>query len=133
MTDPRPVANALSSPALAHLGAVSKAYAELADDYKGLAHKAAEAEAAYKNERAKLVLKVRASGEVKSQAEADAHADGNERICELLTKRLLTRAAADSAKEKLRSLAAQNENGRTFAATEREIDRLHAQGRGGAA
>lgn len=133
MSDARDVARRLGSFALTHLAELDQQYATAAADFKPMALEAAQAEAEHKNRRAQLVLKLRDSGEVRSQAEADARADGDPEICGLLTARLCSRAIADSHLQYLRSLERRNGNGQTYASTEREIDRMHASGHGGAA
>lgn len=127
MSDAREVARRLGSYALNHLAALDQQYAEAAEAYKDIATAAAQAEAAHKNERAQLRLQLLDSGTVRSQAEADARADGDPHICDLFSARVNTRAVADSHEAYLRSLERRNANGQTYASTEREIDRQHAQ------
>lgn len=131
MSDERRVARALGG-ALGHLGDVSHEYAQWADSCKEVLTAAARAEAQYRSRKAQLKLKFRAEG-AKSDAEAETKADADEEIADLLMDRLITRAEADSHLEKLRQLRSRNENGRTYASTERELDKMHAQGRAGAA
>lgn len=132
MSDEREVARALGG-ALKHLGDVSHEYAEWADEAKRVLVAAAQAEAEYRSKKAQTKLSFRARGEAKSDAEAETKADAEPDIADLLMARLVTRAEADAHLEKLRQLRSRNENGRTYASTERELDKMHAQGRAGAA
>lgn len=133
MSDPRPVARGFNSTALAHLGDVSVEYQRWADKAREVLVNAAQAEAEYRSEKAKKKLWFRDQGGAKSDAEAETRADADDHIADLLQRRLVARAVADAHLEKLRQLRSQNENGRTYASTERELDKLHAQGRAGAA
>lgn len=119
--------------ALDRLGAVSRAYELAADEYRQVAVNAAEAEAAHRSEKAKAVLRFRALDDVRSHAEAEARADGDDRIAGLYRDRLVTAALADSHKAKLQQLREQVATGRTRVTSEREVDRLHAHGMSGAA
>ena len=127
MSDERRVARALGG-ALMHLGEVSHEYADWADRAKDVLTAAAKAEAEYRSKKAQAKLRFRAEG-AKSDAEAETRADAEPDIADLLMERLVTRAIADAHLEKLRQLRSRNENGRTYASTEREMDKLHSQGR----
>lgn len=116
---------------LDHLGAVSRDYQERADAYRGIATDAARSEAAHKTARAKAILLAKAGAERMSQAEAETRVDADDTIAELLQDRLIKAALLDAAREKLRQLKEQIAYGRTYVATEREIDRMHAAGYGG--
>ena len=131
MSDERIVARNLGG-ALAHLGEVSHEYQQWADQARDVLTAAARAEAEYRSEKAKAKLRFRRDG-AKSDAEAETRADADDKIADLLMQRLVTRAEADAHLEKLRQLRSRNENGRTYASTEREMDKLHSQGRAGAA
>lgn len=119
--------------ALGRLGDVSRAYELAADEYRGIAQRAAEAEAAHKAARAKAILRYKAAGERVSHAEAETRAEAEDEIAELFRDRLITAALADSAREKLRQLREQVATGRTAVASERAVDSFHAQGITGAA
>jgi hypothetical protein len=131
MSDERLVAGQLGG-ALKHLGAVSHEYEQWADKAKEVLTAAARAEAEYRSKKAQAKLRFRAEG-AKSDAEAETKADAAEDIAKLLMDRLVTRAVADAHLEKLRQLRSRNENGRTYASTERTLDQLHSFGRTGAA
>lgn len=118
---------------LDRLGAVSLEYQTKADEYREIAQAAARAEAEHKTARAKAVLRFKAAAERMSMAEAECRAEADDDVAELYLRRLTTAARADSHREKLRQLKEQIAYGRTYVATEREIDRMHADGRGGAA
>lgn len=118
---------------LDHLSAVSLEYQRWADDYRDVATAAARAKAVYTTQRAKAVLRLKAGAERMSVAEAETRADADDEIAELNQTRLVSEAVADAHREKLRQLRERIATGRTYAATEREIDRMHAAGHGGAA
>ena len=90
---------------------------------------AATAEAAYKTERAKAVLRARV--DAKSMSEAETVADADDRVSELLMARLTTAALADSQKELIRSLRAHMDAEQTNRADQRAADMAHARGLGG--
>lgn len=120
--------------ALRRLGEVSRAYELAADQYRDIAIKAAEAEAAHKVARAKAILQYKASETERiSHAEAETRAEADDRIAGLYLERVITAAKADAHREKLRQLREQVATGRTAVASEREIDRIHADGLSGAA
>lgn len=119
--------------AIEHLGEVSREYQLKADEFKSVATKAAEAEAAHKSRRAQRALEFKDSGECRSMTEAEARADADGEIAGLLRERLIAAAIADSHKQKLLQLKEQNANGRSVVASERETDRMHAGGYGGGA
>lgn len=119
--------------ALKHLGEVSHEYQTWADSAKDVLTKAARAEAEYRSKKAQKKLDLRVKLAAKSDAEAEMMADADPVIADLLMQRLVTRAEADAHLEKLRQLRSRNENGRTYASTEREMDKMHGQGRAGAA
>lgn len=131
-SDERVVARGMGG-ALTHLGNVGHEYSEWADGARDVLTAAARAEAEYRSKKAQLKLSFRGRGEAKSDAEAETKADADPEIADLLMARLVTRAQADAHLEKLRQLRSRNENGRTYASTERTLDQLHAQGRAGAA
>lgn len=123
----------MSASALGRLGAVSRAYEIAADEYRGIAQDAAEAEAAHKAARAKAILRFKAAGEKVSHVDAETRAEAQDEIADLYRQRLISAALQDSAREKLRQLREQVATGRTAVASERTADSFHAQGLSGAA
>lgn len=119
--------------ALERLGAVSRSYELAVNEYGPLAVTAAKAEAAYRVAKAKAVLAAKAGPERTSVAEAEARADADDNIANLLQERLIAAALADAHKAKLAQLREQVATGRTLAASERAVDVIHAQGTSGAA
>lgn len=119
--------------ALARLGSVSRTYEQAVAEYGPLAVEAAKAEAAYRAAKAKAVLRAKAGPDRVSVAEAEARADADDEIADLYQRRLVTAALADAHRERLRQLREQVATGRTAVASEREADRLHADGVTGAA
>jgi hypothetical protein len=120
--------------ALDRLGEVSRAYELAADEYRGIAIVAAEAEAAHKAARAKAILREKAREDARmSHAEAETRAEADDTVAGLYLERLTKAAMADSHREKLRQLREQVATGRTAVTSDREVDRLHAQGLTGAA
>jgi SLT domain-containing protein len=119
--------------ALARLGEVSRAYEIAADEYRGVVVAAAEADAAHRKARGKAVLREKAQSPGMSHAEAVTRAEADDTIADLYLARVTTAAVAESHLEKLRQLKEQQANGRSAVATDRDVDRLHAQGLSGAA
>lgn len=119
--------------ALRRLGAVSREYEALAQDYGRIAHEAAEAEATYRHQRARFIVTQRAGDPKASVAFLESLADADEGVSAALGDRLVKAAAADAARERLRQLREQVATGRTAVASEREADRVHASGSGGVA
>ena len=118
---------------ISHLGVVSKEYQTKANEYHDVAVEAAEAEAAHKSARARKALEFKDSGTCRSMAEAEARAEADEDVSRLYRDRLVAAAIADAHREKLRQLREQVASGRTYVASEREVDRMHAGGYGGGA
>lgn len=114
--------------ALDHLGMVSREYQRMADEYRQVVVDAAESEAAHKAARAKAVLRFKhIETERMSHAEAETRAEADDEIAGLYRDRLVKAALADAHREKLRQLREQVATGRTAVASEREVDRFHAQ------
>lgn len=113
------------------LGEVSREYQVKADQYRDIAVEAALAEAAHKSARAQTALRFKDSGDCRSMAEAEARAEADETVSGLFRDRLVAAAIADAHREKLRQLREQVATGRTYVASERETDRMHADGHGG--
>lgn len=122
----------MTAPSLERLGEVSRAYEQKANEFAAVVTAAAEAEAGHKAERARAVLRFRAESDCRSMAEAEARAEADEQIAELYRQRLIAAAVADAHREKLRQLREQISYGRTHVVAEREADKLHASGYGGA-
>ena len=118
---------------LTALGRVSRAYQAKADEYEAVLLAAATAEAEYKSKRAQAILRALAAEERVSHAKAETIAEADEEIARLYQARLAAQAKADAHRAKLNQLREQVANGRTHAATSREIDRMHADGQGGGA
>lgn len=121
------------SDAVRRMGEVSREYELKANSAEQVYTDAARAEASYKNERAKAVLKHKLSGERMSVAEAELRADAQDDIAELLQNRLVKSAVADALKAKLMQLREQVAVGRTAVVDERAADQFHSRGYGGAA
>lgn len=110
---------------------VSRAYQTKAAEYRGVLVAAAEAEAEHKAARARAILAAMADGERVSHAKAETVAEADEAIADLYTKRLTTAAIAEAHRAQLHQLREQVANGRTFVASAREVDRMHAEGNAG--
>lgn len=115
--------------ALGQLGAVSRRYQAKAHEFADVLLEAAEAEAAYKSARAKRVLRAMDSEQRTSVAKAETIADADEEIAALHQHKLVAAAKADAHRAQLNQLREQVASGRTFASSEREIDKIHSEGR----
>ncbi len=109
-----------------HYAAISREYSVRAQAFGELAEAAARAEGVAKHEKAKFKVRLRDTGEVRADADAETRAEADDRIAGLLQARLLTAATRDAAAERLRQLRAQIEFGRSVISQEREVDRLEA-------
>ncbi len=89
----------------------------------------AKAKVTYKNAHAKRRLAVRASGEAKSQAEADMYADADDFIADLHLKYLIAESIADRLKHEIDELKERIGFGRSVMADQREADKLLATNR----
>lgn len=114
---------------LGHLGQVSRQYQETADAYENILLAAARAEAAHKAARAKRILSALATEDRVSHAKAETIAEADDEVAQLYHQRLTTQAIADAHRQKLTQLREQVANGRTYVASEREVDKIHADGR----
>lgn len=116
------------SEALRRLGAVSAEYERLAREFGQVADAAARAEAEHRREKAKAVVWHKQSGAAEkiSMSEAEHRADADDRVSELYLARVVTAAAADAARSQLHQKREQVAVGRSFAAAEREADRISA-------
>ena len=90
----------------------------------------AHADATYKAERAKRILRARAEG-AKSIAEAETTADADDVIRDLRLQHLITEGSADALQKAIAALRVRIDYGRSVIATERAMDTLHSQGTGG--
>jgi hypothetical protein len=90
----------------------------------------ARAEVAYKSERAKRILRAKSDG-AKSIAESETVADADDGIKDLRMAYLIAEGGADACGRSIAALRVRIDWGRSLYATEREADRLHAQGTGG--
>lgn len=86
----------------------------------------AVAKAAYKTAHAKKRLSVRASGEAKSQAEADMYADADDFIADLHQNYLIAEAWTDTLKAQIDELKERIGYGRSLMADQRETDKFLA-------
>jgi len=114
------------SEAIRRLRWVSDQYEAKASESAALYEVAARAEADYRAERAKAVLRHKASRERMSVAEAETRADADTQIYQLHTDRLVSSALAEAHKDRLRQLKEREASCRTEVTTEREADRIHA-------
>lgn len=117
--------------ALGTLGNVSRRYQETVDSFKEVLQAAAEAEAAHRSKKASRIL-VAMNQETKcSHAMAETIANADPEIAVLYRERLIAQANAEAHRAQLHVLRERVANGRTFAASEREVDKMHGEGRGG--
>lgn len=116
---------------LGHLGSVSRMYQIKAAEYEGVLVAAAKAKAAHTSATAQAILRAMAEGDRVSHAKAGTVAEADEAIATLFETRLITAAIAEAHKEQLHQLREQVANGRTFVASAREVDKMHAEGRAG--
>jgi hypothetical protein len=114
------------SEAIQRLRRVSDTYEEKATESPAMYETAARAEAYYRAERAKAVLRHKASADRMSVAEAETRADADNQIYQLHTDRLVSAALAEAHKDRLRQLKEREASCRTEVTTEREADRIHA-------
>lgn len=112
--------------AIERLRATSDSYEAKANLTRDVYGEAARADAAHKHERAKAVLRHKASAERMSVAEAETRADADDTIAALYLAKLAASADAESLKDKLRQLKEREASCRTEVTTEREADRIHA-------
>lgn len=120
------------SEAIGTLGQISVEYARKADEYEGLAVAAADAESAHKKARGRFITSDQFENTKTAVSLREYMADADENVSALLYERLHTGAVLDAAQKKLQQLRERIATGRTYAATEREVDKLHAVGIAGA-
>ena len=117
------------SDAITTLGMASRKYEQATSEFRQIAVDAAEAEAEHKREAAKFKLGAQAEAEGKtSVAYLDMLAEADDRIAGLYRDRLVKAALLDSATKQLQQLRERVATGRTYVASEREADRVHAEG-----
>ena len=115
--------------AITTLGLASREYERETALFRQVAIDAAESEAAHKREAAKFKLRVQAEADGKTSVAAlDMLADADDEIAELYRDRLVKSALLDSATKRLQQLRERVATGRTYVASEREADRVHAEG-----
>ena len=112
--------------AIQRLRRVSDAYEAKVGESASLYEVAARAEADYRAERAKAVLRHKATRDRMSVAEAETRADADNQVYQLHTDRLVSAALAEAHKDRLRQLKEREASCRTEVTTEREADRIHA-------
>lgn len=96
-----------------------------AEEYAEAARNRAVAEATYKAERAKRILRARADGE-KSIAAAQTVAEADDLIAELHLKYLIAEGSTDALTKGMIALRERINFGRSLMANEREADKLLA-------
>ena len=108
------------------VGEISRAYETAAIEYRVLAEDAGAAEADYRRKKAVFITRMLADGS--SVAKAEYAADADEAVADACLAYKMASAVADAASKRLWQLSAQIEYGRTVLVTEREADRIHANG-----
>jgi hypothetical protein len=112
--------------AMQRLRATSDSFESKANLTRDVYAAAARADAAYKVERAKAILRHKASVDRMTQSEAETRADADDEIAALYLQKVVTSADMESLKDKLRQLKEREGSCRTEVTTEREADRIHA-------
>ena len=92
---------------------------EKVQEYETMAVAAAEAEATHKAMRAKRVLIAKATGGVRSIAEAEYTSEADPDVAQAYVQRLTLAAQADATREAMRSIRTNQEALRTMAASHR--------------
>ena len=113
------------------LGELSREYERRANAYADVARDAAGNEARYRMLKAQTMLAATQDGA--SAAKAEIIADANPQVAQACWDYKVSAAVADSARAKLSQLREAVATGRSVLVNERESDRVHAQGMGGAA
>lgn len=114
--------------ALATLGAASREYEKAVSEYAQIAIDAADTEATYKHAVAKFKTKAKFEDPKLAVAMLDIMADADEEIHALLEERLRAAAVLDAAQKRIAQLREKVSTGRTYTASERAADQIHAQG-----
>lgn len=107
-------------------GAVSREWDARVSEYGPLVEAAAQADADYKFEMSKFMVRLWDSGACRTAAEAETRGLADDRIGELYRRKQLTAGVRDAALEKLKQLRGRLDFGRSVVSQEREQDRLHA-------
>lgn len=113
------------------LGAISREYEQRANAYETIAIDASRAEAEYR--RVHAVAKLKAMHDGASAAKADAIANADPEVSQACMAYKHGAAVADAAAKKLIQMRSQLDYGRSVLTSEREADRIHSSGIGGAA
>lgn len=114
--------------AVTTLGAASRDYEKAVSEYEQIALDAATAESDYKHAAAVFKTKARFEDPKVSAAYLDVMADADEELSGLLAERLRTAAVLDAAQKRISQLKERVSTGRTYVASERAADQIHAQG-----
>ena len=114
------------------LGVLSREYEARATAYADLALNAATAEPDHKHAKAVHMLNTRTEDPKVAVSWAETLADADPEVAGKLRLRLEASAVADAARAKLSQLREAVATGRSVMVGEREQDRLHAAGVGGA-
>lgn len=114
--------------ALATLGAASREYEKAVSEYAQIALDAATAEADYKHAAARFKLKAKADDPKLAVSMLDIMADADEVLSQALMDRLTSAAVLDAAQKRIAQLREKVSTGRTYTASERAADQIHAQG-----
>lgn len=110
------------------LPAACNALDEVQSGYEGRLMAAAKAEALYKAERGKFVVRARADG-ARSMAEAETQADADERLADLLLDRLTSAALVEASKQSALSLRTKISALQSYMRNDFEADRTYSQRR----
>ena len=117
------------SDAITTLGVASREYERETGLFRQIAIDAAEAEVDYKAAFSKFKLKVIYESDNKvSVALAETLAMADDEVIELYRSHKRADALLDSATKRLQQLRERVATGRTYVASEREADRVHAEG-----
>lgn len=112
------------------LGRVSRAYEALATEYAQICEDAATDEAGYRKTKALHMTRSMADGA--SAAKAETLADADDEVSQACLAYKLSAAKVAATAAKLRQLHEQVAVGRSVLVSDREQDRIHASGTGGA-
>lgn len=117
------------SDAITTLGQASREYEARTGDFEGVAIEAADAEVDYKAAFSKFKLKAIYESDNKvSVALAETLAMADDEVIELYRSHKRADAVLESATKRLQQLRERVATGRTYVASEREADRVHAEG-----
>lgn len=122
----------MSESPVQRLGAISRQYEALANAYPEIARESAQAESDYRRDKAVRMLKAKVQ-ENASAVFAEVIANADPDVAFSCQQYKLTAAMTDATQKKLSQLREAIATGRSVLVNEREADRFHAQGLGGAA